>query len=152
MATQNLKPNDQHRENNLDTPLQNLEDTPILFGCDVVSLYPNLDPVSMARIAADSVRETRVQLYGINYMFLIVYLMLVMGADHLKKKGLGHCLPKRMTGNNSNSLVGELNKDMNNWDFKNARICKRDKIELLALMVQIMVLLLSRTTCYKLTK
>ena len=115
----------------------------------MVSLYPNLDPVSMARIAADSVRETKVNMSGINYMFLIIYLTLVLGEKHLMKHGLGHCLPKRMTGNNSNSLAGEINRDLRNWDFKKTKICKRDKVELVALMVQIMVLLMTRTTCYR---
>ena len=126
-----------------------MNDTPILFGCDVISLYPNLDPVSIARITADAIRETKVELKGINYMFLIVYLTLVLGTEQLSKHGLLHCVPKRRTGNNSNSLVGELNKDLDNWDFDKTKISKRDKIELQAIMIQVMVLLLTRTTCYK---
>ena len=38
--------------------IQDLNGEPILIGCDVVGLYPNLDPINVARITADAVRET----------------------------------------------------------------------------------------------
>ena len=53
--------------------LQEHQENPIFFGSDVVGLYPNLESTSVARIAADSIRKTKVKFRGINYYFLIVY-------------------------------------------------------------------------------
>ena len=47
--------------------LHDQQHSPIFFGSDVVGLYPNLEPTCVARIAANSIRKTRVKFRGINY-------------------------------------------------------------------------------------
>ena len=42
----------------------------VMVGCDVVGLYPNLDPINVARITADAVRTKKVQFKGVDYCTL----------------------------------------------------------------------------------
>ena len=65
----------QHTGDENDTPLQDFEKPIVCMGADVVSLYPNIDGISVARVAADAVRRTKIEFSGINYMFLSVYLL-----------------------------------------------------------------------------
>ena len=52
------------------------------------SLYLNLDGISVARVAADAVRKTKIKFSGDNYMFLSVYLLLVLGKEQMIAIGL----------------------------------------------------------------
>ena len=132
-------------------PLQEESARPVFFGSDVVALYPNLEPTSVARIAANAVRKSKVHIKGINYYFLIVYLFLVLGVNEMSKAGLSECIPKKKKTSDDNikSLAAEKNRDLTNWNFDHIELNEEIKVELLANMVQIMVLLLTSTTCYK---
>ena len=79
-----------------------------------------------------------------------MYLSLVLGIAQMKKHGLGGCLPKRKcTKGNPRSLIAPSNRNMDKWDFSSSTITQDDKAKMLGLLVQIMVLLLTTTTCYK---
>ena len=54
--------------------IQDQQATPILFGCDVVALYPNLEPIIVAHVAAQTVKESDIKFSGVNFYFLIAYL------------------------------------------------------------------------------
>ena len=54
-------------QNDTNLPLQNLTEKLILFGADVVGLYPNLHPIGVARIAAEYVRKTKVTFTVIDF-------------------------------------------------------------------------------------
>ena len=56
-----------------DTPLQDLEAKPVLFGSDVVGLYPNLDNISVAAIAASAVENTGVKFKKIRYSLYFIF-------------------------------------------------------------------------------
>ena len=129
--------------------LQDTEAKPILFGGDVVGLYPNMDPISVAQITADAVRKTRVKFKGINVQLLAVYLVLVLGQSELCKRGLGDIVPRRKHKSNSTSLAGTLNRDLGNWDFTGIEFTYEKVVEMIASMVQTSVLVMTTTTCYK---
>ena len=131
--------------------LQEQNSKPIFFGSDVVALYPSLEPTGVARIAGDAVRKSSVQLRGINYYFLVVYLFLVLGVGELEKLGLSECIPRRKKQSHSSvkSLAAEINRDLDCWDFGHIDLNEKLKRELVATMIQLMVLLLTSTTCYK---
>ena len=147
-STQDSKLNDAVRVTN---DMQEKDGRPVLFGSDVVGLYPNLEPTSVARLAANSIRSTKVKFRGINYYFLIVYILLVVGENEMKNLGLSDCIPKKKKESERNikSLAAELNRDMQNWEFSHVKLTDDLRVELLATMVQIMVLVLTGTTCYK---
>ena len=131
-------------------PLQDVTEKPVMIGADVVGLYPNLDPVGVAHITAQSVRESTVKFSGINYLFLTIYLFLVLGHGGMIKAGLENYIPRRKQKGDSRSLSSMYNRNLENWCFDHIDYDKEDdKRNMAALMVQIMVLLMSKTTCYK---
>ena len=131
--------------------IQDDESKPIFFGSDVVALYPNLDPTCVAKITANAVKNTKVQFKGINYYYLIVYIFLVLGVSEMNKMGLSNCIPKKKKrkDNNIKSLAAENNRDLENWEFEHIALNRDLKVQLISTVVQIMVLLLTSTTCYK---
>ena len=56
---------------------------------------------------------------------------------------------KKRANDNIKSLAAEINRDLDAWDFSQVVLDEKKKVELLATMVQLMVLLLTSTTCYK---
>ena len=78
-----------------------------------------------------------------------MYLLLVLGYNRMVKAGLSKCIPRRKCRSNSQSLASPANKDMSNWDFSCVKFSDKDKTEMIAQMVQIMILLMCSTTCYK---
>ena len=128
--------------------IQDFTKEPVLIGADVQALYPNLDGLCVAKIAANAVRETKVKFSGINYYFLTVYLLLVLGFEGMHRNGLGECIPRRKKKSNARSLASLNNRDMNNWDFTKVKLTPDLKIELLAMMIQVAVLAMTSTTCY----
>ena len=92
--------------------IQDTTAKPVLVGFDVVGLYPNLDPIAVAQVSADVVRETEVKFHGIEFNILAVYLLLVLGHSRLIRAGLGGCIPKRKFDSSSSSLTNSKNKDM----------------------------------------
>ena len=125
-----------------------------MVGCDVVGLYPNLDPINVARISADAVRHSKVKFKGVDYCMLAIYLVLILGEHTMAKLGLQECIPKRKyadgkkTGN-PRSLSNSLNRDTTNWDCSGLNLTDRNKTEMLANLIQLMVLLMTGTTCYR---
>ena len=130
-------------------PIQDKDETAVLFGGNVIGLYPNLDPIGVAKITADAVRRSPVKFEGINYRYLIIYLLLVLGVNRLSESGLSNCMPRRRMKSKSESLASLSNKQLDNWDFSQTTITQENKREMFALMVQTMVLLLTSSTCYK---
>ena len=133
------------------SPLQDMEEQGILFGSDVVALYPNLDGVNVAAIAADVVKKTSIRFERINYSLLIVYLTLVLGVSQLARMGLGQCTPvKRDSKNKSNSLLSTQNRDINSWRFDNdSAFTEEEKGLMLGALTQVMVILMTSSTCYR---
>ena len=130
-------------------PIQDLEEKPVLFGSDVVGLYPNLDNICVSKIAARTVMNTKVEFKGINFNILAVYLVLVLGTYEMGRMGLANCVPKRNNSSKSRSLTCRTNKKMNNWNFETMDFSELNKKRMVSVMVQLMVLLLTSTTCYK---
>ena len=129
--------------------IQNMEADPILMGADVIGLYPNLDTISVAKVTADTVLNSKVTFSAFNFTYLMVYLLLlVLGATELHKAGLGDCIPRRKNKSESRSLCSKVNKDMDSWDFSHITLDERKKRRLISTMVHVMVLLLTSTTCY----
>ena len=126
--------------------LQMADQTPIMVGCDVVGLYPNLDPVNVAKITGEAVRKTKIKFNGVNFHILTIYLMLILGASHMNKLGLGEILPKRKNKKEEN-IRSLASKDINNWEFPDVKLEDGNKSRLLCIVIQIMVLLMTLTTC-----
>ena len=113
-------------------------------------MYPNLDPLAVAKISAEAVRSSKVVVKGIHYRLLAIYLLSVLGAGELNRIGLGGCVPRRKKQDtNSRSLLNSRNKDLAEWDTDNLDLDENNKKHMLAVMVQIMVLLISGSTCYR---
>ena len=131
---------------------QDLQDTgakPIMVGCDVVGLYPNLDPICVAELTAQAVRKSNVKFSAINYSFLIIYLVLTLGSDQMQRLGLGKVIPKNKGKEKIRSLAASQNRNLENWDFENVKLDDTVRRNLVALMLHVMVLLLTSTTCYR---
>ena len=128
---------------------QDMEGKPVLFGCDVVGLYPNLDPISVAHVTAQAVKNTKIKFKAVNFYYLIIYLVLVLGVGQMEKMGLGQCIVKKKKKNNINSLAATSNRDLDTWDFSGIELNDKNKKDLIAATLQIMILLLTSTTCYK---
>ena len=131
---------------------QDLQDTgakPIMVGCDVVGLYPNLDPICVAELTAQAVKKSNVKFSAVNYSFLIIYLTLTLGSDQMQRLGLGRFIPKNKGKENIRSLAASQNRNLENWEFENVKLDDTDRRNLVALMLQVMVLLLTSTTCYR---
>lgn len=126
------------------TSIQDMEGEPILMGADVIGLYPNLDPVSVAKITSEAVMNSKVSFGGFNYMYLMVYLLLVLGQSELEKAGLGDCIPRRKIKSESTSLSRKVNKDINSWDFSQITLNEYKKRKMI--MIHLMVLLLTSMT------
>ena len=129
--------------------VQDHEQKPILFGCDVVALYPNLDPIAVAQVTRDAVINTNVKFSSVNFYFLIVYLVLSLGENFMKKMGQETCIAKKKKQNSVYSLAATSNRDMSQWDFSHIVLDGNLKRKLIGLTLQLMVLLTTRTTCYK---
>ena len=67
-----------------------------MVGGDVVGLYPNMDIVATAELSARAIMETDVKLTGVDFKFLAVYLILVLGREAMVNLGLAECIPKRI--------------------------------------------------------
>ena len=109
------------------TVSQEQQQTPIMFGCDVVGLYPNLDPISVAQVTAQAVLNTSVRFKSVNFYFLIVYLVLTLGVIQMQRIGLRDCIARKKTKNNVNSLAATSNRDMNTWDFSHIKLDDKKK-------------------------
>ena len=129
--------------------IQDFTEKPVLFGSDVVGLYPNLDGTCVANIAAKCIMKTKVMFDAIDYTFLIMYLMLIIGRVQLIKLGLGQCLPTKRTKDKSNSLLLASNRNKENWDFTRVQMNQTQKKKMLATLIQIMIILMMKTTCYR---
>ena len=133
--------------------IQDLKGEPIIIGCDVVGLYPNLDPINVARISADAVRHTKIQFRGVDLCYLAIYLLLTLGENTMRKVGLAACIPTRINKDNGNpqSLSSNINRNLENWDFSSLKNNLNDKLrkEMIAYSLQVMILLLTSSTCYK---
>ena len=138
------------RNRKMDTPpLQDTGELPILFGSDVVGLYPNLDGISVGALTFKAVKRTSIKFTNIKFSLLMIYLTLVLGQKMMIRHGLEKCIPVRKTrGRDPKSLTSDLNKDLDNWDFSKTVTTDDNKTTMVALMVQIMVMLMTSTTCY----
>ena len=86
---------------------------------------------------------------GINFNILAVYLVLVLGTYEMGRMGLASCVPKRKDSSKSRSLTCKTNKNMNNGNFETMDFSELYKKKMVSVMVQLMVLLLTSSTCYK---
>ena len=71
----------------------------------------------------------------------------------MHKMGLNDCIPRRKrqseTDSRSQSLCSIWNRNMDNWEVDHIELNEGKKRSLLAALVQIMILLMTSTTCYK---
>ena len=93
----------------------------------MVGLYPNLDPVCVAKLTAQAVRRSAVKFRSVNYCFLIVYLMLTLGTAQMERLGLGRCISKNKGKDNIRSLTATQKKNLENWDFDRVKLDDTDK-------------------------
>ena len=129
-------------------PLQSMDSPPILIGGDVKTLYPSLDIITTSAMAAQAVRDTRLQFGGIDYNRLAIYLNLVLGRQLLYRLGLPHIVRERTTDSEAISLAAQMNKNLSGWKTGNNDFSDDDKREMVALLVQISTMLLMTTHIY----
>ena len=68
----------------------------------------------------------------------------------MKRLGLGKCIPKKKKKEEEvvKSLAATINREINNWDFEKVCSTESTKKEMIALMVEVLILLLISMTCY----
>ena len=67
----------------------------------------------------------------------------------MERIGLGQCIAKKKKMNNINSLAAQSNREVDSWDFTGIKLDDHLKKKMIAICLQLMVLLLTSTTCYK---
>ena len=120
----------------------------VFIGADLSALYPSLDQVETAAITANAVNDSEVEVEGIAYDELSVYLGLTIGKEGMCRWGVGHCFPRKTTDDDHMSLNSKINKNMMNWDCLRGNYSREDKRNLLAAMIHVATLLLMQTSCY----
>ena len=97
-------------------PLQCEQATPVMVGADVSTLYPSMDNIGSAEMAAKSIRESEVKFNNIDYQKLATYLTLTLGKEGLTEAGLGHVITLKINKKcNARSLAAASNKKEENW-------------------------------------
>ena len=129
-------------------PLQDTSTPPLLLGGDVVTLYPSLDCITTSELAAQSVRDTKLQFGGINYDRLSVFLTLTLGAQILNNLGLHHVILERNGDSRAESLSAKSNKDLTGWKTGTKWYSDSDKREMVAILVQICTIILMNSHVY----
>ena len=138
----------------IDPELPDLQDTaekPVMIGGDVQALYPSMDGVATAELAARAVLESDLSFHGIDYKFLAVYILLIIGADSMKKQGLSNVIPVRINTEKypeTKSLCSKINRNMDNWRFDESKLGPKEKRILLSQLVKITTLVVMNSTCY----
>ena len=90
------------------------------------------------------------------HLTLAIYLVLLVGDNTMKKVGLHNCIITRKVidgkkKSNSRSLCSTFNRDTNNWDCTGLDISERNRREMLANLLELRVLLMNATMCYRLS-
>ena len=118
------------------------------MGADVRALYPSMDQTATSELAFEAVINSQIEFSGIDYELLVIYLKLVLGDIELRRLGLGHLIPHKKQPDDSNSLLTKKNREKQNWDFHLNKPNERDKKYMVAAMVKIAVIVMSKTSCY----
>ena len=131
-------------------PLQCEQATPVMVGADVSTLYPSMDNIGSAEMAAKSIRESEVKFNNIDYQKLATYLTLTLGKEGLTEAGLGHVVTLKINKKcNARSLAAASNKKEENWvHLDQSKLDEETKRDMIALMVKIAVLVMIESTFY----
>ena len=150
-ADRNLKRNENEELKHKKSVIQDMNEPPVMVGSDVIGLYPNLYPVNVAKITGDTVGRSKIRFTGIDYSLLLIYLFLILGSTTMTRIGLGDSIPRKKSKSleNIKSLSSTLNKDKESWDLSGVNFDDEHKKTMLSTVVQIMVLLMTSTTCYR---
>ena len=135
-------------------PIQDYQETPVMIGADVCALYPSMDTVATAELAAESVRQSDIKFPGIYFKMLIIYVFLILGTEAFDEAGLSELIPIRQqiiegkSDQNSKSLLSRYNRNCDNWYVDMEMITKENETELIAIMIKIATLVMMSSTCY----
>ena len=77
----------------MNVEIQDFNARPVFFGGDVKALYPSLDQISTAEIAAEAIMDTGVMFEEIDYDLLAIYLLLNLGKVEKRRMGLNEVIP-----------------------------------------------------------
>ena len=135
-------------KNGIDDEIQDFNSKPVLLGGDVCALYPSLDQIGTAEIAAEAVMETPILFEDIDYDLLAVYILLNLGQVEMRALGLRDYIPEKLVDDNSNSLISRTNRNLLTWKFNQNEYPDHIKKIMLATMIKIATLTLMLTSCY----
>ena len=76
-------------------PLQDFSDKPVMVAADVKALYPSIDKIGGAELAARAVRKSKISFKSIDFAMLSIYLFLVVGASGFRDAGLEKYTPMK---------------------------------------------------------
>ena len=110
-------------------PLQDFSQKPVLVGGDAVALYPSLDLIGTTEMVARVIMDSDVKFENIDYGYLLVYLLLILGEEGLRDSGLKEYIPRRTNWKDSKacSLAAQLNRDMKNWEVNTENMSWQEK-------------------------
>ena len=76
-----------------------------LGSMDVVGLYPSLDQEESARIVAESIMESEVDIEGMDLDIAGVYLATVWDKERQKREGVFHLLPRKRSNKGRKNTI-----------------------------------------------
>ena len=136
----------------------------------MVALYPSMKAQPTATIAYQSIKKSKIKFNSLNLAFAMIFLLLSLGSETMNAIGLGEAIPRRKSlkeyykdkaeagenfkirssdGGNPRSLGASINRTLLAWDFTKVKLDDYMKREILARVIQIMVLILMTTHSYR---
>ena len=62
--------------------------------------------------------------------------------------GVEHCFPRKLTNPSAESLNSKIDKNQSNWEYQIENATKTDRRDMLAAMIQVVTLVLMKSSCY----
>ena len=134
--------------------LQDFENPMVLVGCDVESLYPNLDREATIAIVKKMIIECDVQWEEIDWIEATRFIALNWTRDQCRASSLRKVLPIRRKNNGVRpgvKGVGPMGKephDQEQWRFPPIKLTEEDKKEILGQVIAICVDILFKNHLY----
>ena len=121
----------------------------VIAGTDVEALFPSLEDLESARIAADAVMESHVKFENVNYDLALRYLFVVGGKCHLSENGLMRYAPRWLGGRpDLLTIGGEAFSEEGKWSPSRLPLPESIKKKIIAMVVETAVIVCMGTHVY----
>ena len=124
--------------------VQDFELPMVIIGSDVSALYPSLDAEKVSELVYLAVLKSNIKWSNVDYLEASRYIAMNWDAPTCRKSILRRVLPVRRRTNGSRPGVrgagpsGPLRGDTEQWVFRNVKLTKTEKNEIIATVIRIM--------------